>query len=251
MKSLRPIVPPGPLYAEDENAKAEELVRQGKFAVQGADFESASAGPMLVLPPRREGFYAKITSGSNPYAWTEQEIAAGGTWIDKPSGRTGTVTVDQAYERGGDKLVPINAIVFLEAGEATVAGVTVNQEFTFFWRPKRIYAKITGGTNPYAWTQQTQTSPGVFVNLAGGLNGTTVTDPAWDIPGNPAITLGTIVELVLSPAANYWIISEDVTDVAGLTGTRTAVSAASCSAGTLSVTTQTVTLNNGNVITWA
>lgn len=107
MKPLRPIVPGGPLYAEDENAKAAELLRLGKFTVDGGDLTTDGTGVHLVIPPRaEEGFWARIDGGENPYAWTEM-IPHGdgaGTWTERVGGRTSTLDSGTATSGGATTL---------------------------------------------------------------------------------------------------------------------------------------------------
>lgn len=54
------------------------------------------------------GFMAIITSGSNPYSWTEQDFASSGGYVDKVGGRTGS---SNAWEDNGDTMVPSGVIV--------------------------------------------------------------------------------------------------------------------------------------------
>lgn len=61
-------------------------------------------------------FVAKITaSSSGAHAWTQLQPAAGGSFINHPSGKSGTTSLDPAYEINGRTSVPANTIVWLKA----------------------------------------------------------------------------------------------------------------------------------------
>ena len=63
----------------------------------------------IALP---EEFWAKVTGGSNPYAWTEQIPVASGGWT--AGTRTGTTTTNSAYEVNNNTGVPVGTFVRLE-----------------------------------------------------------------------------------------------------------------------------------------
>lgn len=72
-------------------------------------------GGLQVTNLSREGFWIKITSGTNPYAWTAVYESSPGTWADW-SGLTGTTTVNPAYELNGNTTVAANTRVRAEIG---------------------------------------------------------------------------------------------------------------------------------------
>lgn len=63
--------------------------------------------------------YFKITSGTNPYAGTEQQAGSAGTWANLTGGRTPTTSVDPLYEATGNAAVPANRIVLARRATAT------------------------------------------------------------------------------------------------------------------------------------
>jgi len=110
-----------PLRASDLNA----------IASLAEKCEKLTADPPIEIVKHQTGFHirladveeiwAKITGGTNPYAWTEVDPAAGGTFTVSGTGRTGTTTVNPAYEWTANTTVAANTIVRLtltrETGE--------------------------------------------------------------------------------------------------------------------------------------
>lgn len=121
------------IRAADINEIIMELARQGKFYVdgEGAELDSGGSGVRLSVPKAERGIWAKITSGSNPYAWTEQDVGTGGTFSNKTNGRSGTTTQDPAYEINDNTMVAANSIVWMERAYVNISGSTVSQEWTF------------------------------------------------------------------------------------------------------------------------
>jgi hypothetical protein len=74
-----------------------------------------------------DGFYAKIDSGTNPYYWDEVKSNGQGVWSTFTGGRSGTATVDPAYETNDNTTVPQGAIVWMRPRITTQEG----QEYTF------------------------------------------------------------------------------------------------------------------------
>jgi hypothetical protein len=75
-------------------------------------------------------FWAQITANSGgAYSWTEQLPQAGGTFIALPGGRSGTATVNPAYEESGNTQVPVNKYVQLNLGFFNQN--SVGQEYLF------------------------------------------------------------------------------------------------------------------------
>jgi hypothetical protein len=66
-----------------------------------------------------------------------------------------------------------------------------------------LYAMITGGTNPYAWTEQYTDTGGTW--MTGYQSGTTTLDPAYEINGNLTVPPGTIVWMNRAPASGQWL----------------------------------------------
>lgn len=59
-------------------------------------------------------FVAKITGSSGPaFAWTEQYQIDATTWADLPDGRSGTTSVNPAYELNGSQSIATNTLVWI------------------------------------------------------------------------------------------------------------------------------------------
>ena len=74
-------------------------------------------------------FFAKITSGTQPYAWTEVTPATGGTWATRSGGRSGTTGTNPAYEFNGNASVAANSIAVMWRGYDNNGGT--KQEYVF------------------------------------------------------------------------------------------------------------------------
>jgi hypothetical protein len=113
------------------------------------------------------------------------------------------------------------------------------------------YAIIKSGTNPYAWTQAKEQDNGTFASTDEGRSGTTTDWPAYPMNGSTAVPANTIVKMFKAAAGDfYWFISDLGTGGGGgggFTGTKPRVTAVSCTAGALSVTSITDTYNNGDL----
>ena len=82
-------------------------------------------------PPEKfvDCILAKITSGTNPYAWTEQSYTTTGGFTDATDGRTGTVSDFPAYERNDSALVQADTHVLLWRSFLNDGGI--RQEWVF------------------------------------------------------------------------------------------------------------------------
>ena len=67
------------------------------------------------------------------------------------------------------------------------------------YRNEPIWARITGGTNPYSWVQVDETDTPTLSDLAGGLTGSTTQGEAYEISGSATVASGTKVQLYFSP----------------------------------------------------
>jgi hypothetical protein len=76
-------------------------------------------------------------------------------------------------------------------------------------RPKPIWAKITSGSNPYAWTMQVRSAINVFTDDPCGLSGTTTNDPAYEWNGLSSVSPGRIVLLETDPGTGQRIFQLD------------------------------------------
>jgi hypothetical protein len=132
---------------------AVEIERISKTSVSSAgEVINGPNGPMYrqVL---RSGFAAKILSGTNPYAWQQQQFATGGTFTPLPDALSGTTTVNPAYEVTGINNLAAGTIVWLRPGffNFTSAG----QEYWFvgtligFTGTKHV---CEGDGNTHTWT---------------------------------------------------------------------------------------------------
>lgn len=134
MRQLRPIrlLERGDRYvrADDVNALIAELARLSGIEVEGGEVDTTGSSLRLRVARPEQGIWAKITSGTNPYAWTEQTPTTGGAFTNTTNGRTGTTSQDPAYELNDNSTVAANTIVRLEKTFVTI-GATVSQEWTF------------------------------------------------------------------------------------------------------------------------
>jgi len=69
----------------------------------------------------------------------------------------------------------------------------------------KIYAKITSGTNPYAWSEVIPATGGTFTTPSWGLSGTTTVDPAYEQTGNAAVAANTIVKMERAKETGEWL----------------------------------------------
>jgi hypothetical protein len=61
-------------------------------------------------------FLAKITSGTQPYAWSEVVATTNGTFVTPAVSRSGTTSVNEAWELNGNATVPAGSIVLMTYG---------------------------------------------------------------------------------------------------------------------------------------
>ena len=107
------------IKAADENSACEEIARQARVSC-GAGL-AVRSGAITVVRPER--IYLKLTSSANAnggYSWKEVLPAALGTWVD--SGRTGSSSVDPAYERSKRDASLTSGATVYEAERAACTG---------------------------------------------------------------------------------------------------------------------------------
>src|SRR5262249_39474828 len=144
MREPRPAAPGQPLYADDINMIVAEVLRQARMQVEGGELQQAPGGPLLSVARGRPGFWARITqvgsgsgaSGSGPgcktpNAFVEVEEGPCGSWVDRPNGRSGTLTVDPAYEVN-NVTVAVGTVVWMWRGTATISGAAVSVDWRFW-----------------------------------------------------------------------------------------------------------------------
>ncbi len=148
MKELAPLKPGDrQISATDINAVFAELVRQGKFTVEGADLESTGASVMLRVALPLVGFWAKLTSeSSGKYAWTEVERTAAGTFTTLAGGRTGTTALNSARDLNAATGIAANTYVWLVEGFGQVTGGALDQEYLFD------HASASGSVGPVTFS---------------------------------------------------------------------------------------------------
>lgn len=84
-----------------------------KWVAGGIVIEN-TRGPGPIPVGGSAAFLAKITGSSNePHAWTEQQALSSNDYQALPNGRSGTTSVDPAYEVNGREDVPAGTIVWL------------------------------------------------------------------------------------------------------------------------------------------
>lgn len=128
--------PGGRASASQLNALAAETERQSNFRVGAGAMSDGGTGVQIMPPTFRLGWWAMIDSigatdgnGRTPHGWTEQRPVAGGTWEDKPNGKSGTTSLDPAYEVNSN-IVSVGTIVWIDAGYVNV-DPAVSQERLF------------------------------------------------------------------------------------------------------------------------
>src|SRR5262249_4528021 len=89
--------------------------------------------------------------------------------------------------------------------------------------PPALWIKLTGGSNPYAWTNQKQDTPGTFVDDL-TRQGTTTDLPAYDSMGNTSLAAGTIVRAYLDPAQTHYVFHFGIGSAGGGPGSLTVAS---------------------------
>lgn len=99
------------LSAKALNAMAEEIDKLANMTSDPPIDIIKTPGSIAIRLSSKRDIFAKITSGTNPYAWTEVVPAAGGTFVNAGSGNSGTTSSDPAYEQTGNTSVPGNTIV--------------------------------------------------------------------------------------------------------------------------------------------
>lgn len=100
-----------------------------------------------------------------------------------------------------------------DARRATAGGVLLAQTAgapLVQGRPlRKIWARITGGSNPYAFQQQRifLADDGTLdmADHDGGVSGTTTSAPAWEIGGNFAVPQNAVVRLHLGCSNDHWL----------------------------------------------
>lgn len=119
------------------------------------EMHAASGGHFLWFSYPEGRVPARITGEGAPgvYSWIEQDANPSGVWVDVPGGRTGTITVNPAYERSGATGIAVNTLIWLERGYGEAADVVVESQQagngSTLRTIQRVYLEAaTGGT----WT---------------------------------------------------------------------------------------------------
>lgn len=100
-KQIKPFVAGTPVSASNLNAMREAIV-------------FSESGTQAGYPPYKPPFVAKITGASGAaFAWTEQGQTAATTWANLPGGRSGTTSVNPAYELNGNQSLMTNTLVWM------------------------------------------------------------------------------------------------------------------------------------------
>lgn len=105
--------PDGPALSMSQLMRLAKATEQARnvFGGGGVGMNDV-AGGIQVSNLTREGFWAKISSGSNPYAWQAVNQSSAGTWEDD-TGKSGTTTINPAYELNGNTGVAANTRVWM------------------------------------------------------------------------------------------------------------------------------------------
>lgn len=97
--------------AADVNAALAELRRQGNVRAEPPFTVHNGPGGLAIGHEGGLECWARITGGTNPYAWIEVIPQASGAWADAT--RSGTTSANQAREANGRNNVPAGTIVRL------------------------------------------------------------------------------------------------------------------------------------------
>jgi len=90
-------------------------------------------------------------------------------------------------------------------GQGTMTGMTGHH--TAPEMPTRFWAKITGGTQPYAWIRETGQVGGTLIDAGEAFLGTTDNYPAYEATGQTDVPADVCVELVLADNGDYYLFS--------------------------------------------
>lgn len=195
--------------AKDLNARGDELKRLGKISVHGGNVQSNATGVHIAIPPGLSLVNARITgvgtgANDNAHSWVEIEQIADGDWQDKSGGLTGDATAsplkEPAYEINGS-VADVGTRVQLWRGLSFSSSSQVVQQWFFTLGGSSgnpsFLAKITGGSNPYAWSEVDCGPDGTFPvsTHSGARSGTTTANPAWEYNRNEAVAANTIVRM--------------------------------------------------------
>lgn len=77
------------------------------------------AGGLMIRLVWRPRFWIKISGGTQPYSWVEQMPQSGGAW--SPGTRSGTTSLDPAYEQNANAQVPVGIVVLARRAWGTGA----------------------------------------------------------------------------------------------------------------------------------
>lgn len=94
-----PMTPDGAASLDARLRRLEELLAISAAPPLQLSFDGG--GPRLSYDQSREGFWVQITSGTNPYDWTEQRPIASGGFENLIAGRSGTTTDNPLFEANG------------------------------------------------------------------------------------------------------------------------------------------------------
>lgn len=135
------------IRADGINHTADTAARLDRVSFAGHLDASEGAGFTQVFDTSPERLTIKITSGSNPYAWTEQNHLqdANGARTFEDGTRTGTVDQIPAIDRNGSTTVPAGTIV-----EAVVNVAANCLEFSYAATGITSLGGLTGATQTFA-----------------------------------------------------------------------------------------------------
>lgn len=106
MRDPKHIAPGQRLSASEYNRIVDELHRQSHFSPAPGMNSVDGAGGQHTRQ-LQDYIWAKITSGSGPYAWSQVAPVGDGTWAVLSNGLSGTTSVDKAYEINGNTVTPL------------------------------------------------------------------------------------------------------------------------------------------------
>ncbi len=216
-------------------------------------FYPASDGQEFLFIGPPVSFFAKITgfdSGSHSYSWIEQDLAGGVSFVDRPNGKQGdAVTVqNQAYEITSNDAVANDTIVrmwfgFYDSGPD-------NQEYVFYAPIEGITVSNFTGTQKVVNVTSLVFDPDNNWNITSGGSGTAVVVRKLIVENPP--TIDNDIYDIIFDAIDFSIITGVGANVGkvtintfGLTINQPIVTSVSCVGGTLSVTSNTFSFQNG------
>ncbi len=149
-------------------------------------------------------FWVRITGYNNVgattlYSATEQIPAVGGTWTDRPGGRTFAPTDHKLYSRSNKSDIQIGHVVLVS--EEFYGGSDEDREYVMDEETIEFPVLLTDvdeSTHGYAWTELLWAAGGAYSVRVGGRTGTLSIRTAWERNYRIDVPIGSVVYLQAS-----------------------------------------------------